>query len=228
MLKRLTICMLILLVTAGISTAQLYYVNLPPGHNKITLGDDRIPGVKGSPYLSDEWSMGTITLHNGSVIDSLEMRYNVFAGEIHYKHDGNVYILGSPDSVRYISMYGERYFVYLPYTDKKEGTLKDYFEFLSGDVAQLLVRHTVTKIKSNYNVALDVGEKDDRLEHKNAYYLRKDKSIVLIDRKGETVLDLLSDKSRELRDFVSRNRLSFTREADLKRIVDHYNSFHKN
>ncbi|HAX92737.1 MAG TPA: hypothetical protein DCY25_02110 [Bacteroidales bacterium] len=172
--------------------------------------------------------MGTITLHNGNMIDSLYMRYNVFNREIHYKHEGNVYILGSPDSVRYIMMYEGRYFVYLPFTDRKEGMQKDYFEFLSGDVAQLLVRHTVTRIKSNYNVAMDVGEKDDRLEHKNAYYLRKDNSIVLIDRKGQNLLDLLSDKSRELRDFVSQNRLSFTREADLKRIADHYNSFHKN
>lgn len=211
MVSRLSLCISVVLLNCGISSAQLYYVNLPPGHNKITLGDNRIPGMAGSPYLSDEWSVGNITLHNGNVIEKLEMRYNVYAGEIHYKYDGKVYILGSPDSVRYISLNEGRYFVYLPFTDKKKGMQKDYFEYLSGDVAQLLARHTVTVIKANYNVALDAGEKDDRLEHKSDYYLRKDKSIVLIDRKGENLLNLLSDKSRELRDFVSKNRLSYTR-----------------
>ncbi|HQG77076.1 MAG TPA: hypothetical protein PLS58_06280 [Bacteroidales bacterium] len=226
MLTRISFFIFILLINLNLATAQLYYVNLPPGHNKITLGRDRIPGLAGSPYLYDEWEPGRIILHNGNVIDSLYMRYDVYAREIHYKAEGNIYILGSPDSVKSITLYS-RHFEYLPFTEKKNTVQKDYFEVLTADGrAQLLIRHMVTRIKSNYNVALDVGEKDDRLEHKSLFYLRRDKTILLIDRKGKALMEMLIDKSRELENFVSQNRLSFTREADLKRVVDYYNSLY--
>lgn len=224
MLLRLSICLSVIIFNCGIAFSQLYYVHLPPGHNKLYVGDDRIPGVVGSPFLSDEWMNGNITLYNGRVINDLPMRYNVYLKEMHYQADNNVYILGSPDSVLFITLNDKR-FMYLPFEEKKKETQKDYFEVVSGDVAQLLLRHTVNMLKSNYNIALNAGEKNDRLEHKSIYYLRKDNSNVLIDKKGESVYRLLADKSKELRDFASKNRISFTNEADLKKLVEYYNSF---
>jgi hypothetical protein len=220
---RVIICLSILVFNCSIAVSQLYYLNLPPGHNKLHVGDDRIPGIVGSPFLVDEWSKGNIILYNGKIIDDLPLRYNVYSREMHYQADNKVYILGSPDSILFITMNNKR-FMYLPFEEKKKAQ-KDYFELLTGDVAQLLIRHTVTLVKSNYNVALNAGEKDDRLEHKSIYYLRKDNSIVLIDKKGESFFRLLADKSKELKTFASRNKFSFTNQDDLKRIVDYYNSF---
>lgn len=216
---------LFILLNCSAAFSQLYYLNLPPGHNKLVVGDHRIAGVVGSPYLNDEWSKGTITLHNGQIIEDLPMKYNVYLKEMHYQADNNVYVLGAPDSVLFINL-GDRRFMYLPFEEKKTNTQKDYFELITGNVSQLLVRHTITRLESNYNIALNAGEKNDRLEPKSDYYLRKDNAILLIDKKGESLYQLLADKSKEIRKFVSDNRLSFNRGEDLKRIVEYYDSFY--
>ncbi|MGE5406856.1 MAG: hypothetical protein ACM3NR_04005 [Methanosarcina sp.] len=223
MFLRISAFLSILIFNCSIAVSQLYYLNLPPGQNKLYVGDKRIPGLVGSPYLSDDWSTGSITLYNGNVINNLPLKYNVYLKEFHYQADKNEYILGSPDSVLFITMNGKR-FMYLPFEEKKIKQ-KDYFEVLTGDESQLLLRHTASITKSNYNIALNAGEKDNRLEQKKLYYLRKYESIVLIDKKGKNLYNLLNDKSEELKQFSLQNHLSFTNEDDLKRIIDYYNSF---
>lgn len=223
---RLNFCLAVLLFNCGILLPQLYYVKLPAGHDKIHTTNDRVPGLVGSPYLSDDWSKGSIALYNGDVIDDITLKYNVFKKEMLFQADGDIYVLSSPDSVLFITM-GDRRFVYLPVNDRKKKSEKDYFEELSdGDACRLLLRHTASILKSNYNVALNVGEKDDRMEHQSAYYLRKDNLVVPVDRKGENLYRLLADKSAELRDFVKERNLSFASQDDLKQIIDYYNSFY--
>ncbi len=159
---RLNFCLAVLLFNCGILLPQLYYVKLPAGHDKIHTTNDRVPGLVGSPYLSDDWSKGSIALYNGDVIDDITLKYNVFKKEMLFQADGDIYVLSSPDSVLFITM-GNRRFVYLPVNDRKKKSEKDYFEELSdGDVCRLLLRHTASILKSNYNVALNAGEKDDR------------------------------------------------------------------
>jgi len=222
---RLNFCLAVLLFNCGILLPQLYYVKLPAGHDKIHTTNDRVPGLVGSPYLSDDWSKGSIALYNGDVIDDITLKYNVFKKEMLFQADGDIYVLSSPDSVLFITM-GDRRFVYLPVNDRKKKSEKDYFEELSdGDVCRLLLRHTASILKSNYNVALNAGEKDDRMEHQSAYYLIKDNLVVPVDKKGENLYRLLSDKSAELSDFVKERHLSFTSQDDLIQIIDYYNSF---
>lgn len=223
---RINICLSILIFNCSIAVSQLYYVTLPPGHIKLHEGDDRIPGVSGSPFLSDDWSMGSITLNNGKVIDSILLKYNVYNSEMQFQAGKEIFVLGSPDSVLFVTLNDKR-FMYLPFLDKKKKPLKEYFEVYSGDgMLLILIRHTVEVIKSNYNVALNTGEKNDRLQHKKSFYLKKDNEIVLIDKKGENLFSLLKDKSKELRDFTSQNHLSFTKGDDLERIIKYYNSIY--
>lgn len=224
MILRLGLILLLLLFKYEISVSQLYTVQFPPGYNKIN-PDKGISEVVGSPYLSDDWSNGSVKTYNGKVIDNLSLRYNVYEKQIQFQADNNIYFLGSPDSLLLVTL-DDKHFLYLSFEDKN-GLQKDYFEDLSGDgEAQLLLRHTVIIIKSNYNVALNAGEKNDRLEHKSFYYIRKGSSVVLIDKKGDNLYNLLSEKSKELHDFVSLYHLSFTNKYHLKRMVEYYNSLY--
>lgn len=224
MYQRLIMFSSVLCLSCGVAFSQLYYVNLPPGHNKLVTTDERIPGIVGSPYFSDNWSKSEITLLNGKVINDLFLRYNVHSGEIHFQTDNKTYILGSPDSVVSIDMYDKR-FVYLPYQEKRSAQKKDYFEVFSSDgMVQILIRHSRDVVKSNYNVALNTGEKDDRMVPKQTFYIRKENSNVEVDKRGDNVYELLKDRSGELKEFVKRNKISFTQGEDLKQLVEYYNS----
>lgn len=226
MLLRLSICLITLLVsTTKLSFSQLYTVQLPPGNNKI-LTEEPTPGVVGSPYLQDGWSKGSVNTSNGKIIDNLNLRYDVYKKEIQFQADNKIYILSSPDSLNSVII-GSRRFIYLSFKDKKT-MQKDYFEELSPvNKSQLLMRHTVRIIKSNYNKALNVGNKDDRFEHRSYYYIRKGNVIALIDKKGNSFFTLFAESSQELKKYVQQNSLSFSNREDIEQIVTYCNSLYE-
>ena len=197
-------------------------MQLPVGYNKIYTSDN-IPGIDGSPYLWEGWIIGNVTFRNGKTIRGLSLRYNTNKDEMQYQADNKIFIIGTPDSLTSINI-GERTFVYNAFDDNGKYN-RGYFEVISKGKAYILLRHKVLLKKSNYNAALDVGEKNDHLEHKEAYCIKKDDSIiVLIDKKGKNLLQLLSDKSDEVSDFVKKNHMSYTNKNELCRIADYYTS----
>lgn len=206
--------------------SQLTTLQFPPGHNKIYVSNIS-PDVEGSPYLFENWVNGEVVLSNGGVIRDIAMNYSVYRKEMHFQSGKNTYVLGAVDSVKLIKL-DKRQFVYLPYIEKKKKVSKDYFEELTNpDEAQLLLHHSSVLLKSNYNAALDVGNKNDRLEYKSAYFLKKNDTVVQIDKDGSNLLSLLDDGSNRIREFVAANNLSFTNQDDLIRIVEYYNSIQK-
>lgn len=195
---KIYICLLLLISEMQISFCQLTTIRFPPGHKKIyQTENDNKEDVVGSPYLTDNWIVGKIVLSNGSVIESLPLRYNVFKGVFHFKHANDIFVIESPDSIDNIEMNNKK-FIYLLFRNNKGKVEHDYFEVLldSGEL-NLLIRHTVTLVKSNYNVALDTGEKSDRWEHKNTYYLKKGNEVFLINKKEKYILKALADENND-------------------------------
>lgn len=193
---RIYIGLLLILFGIQISFCQLTTIRFPPGHNKIYQTEgDHIDGAEGSPYLTDKWITGNIALSNGSVIESLPLRYNVFRGEFHFKHADDVYVIESPDSIDFIEMDNKK-FTYLLFRNNKGKVEYDYFEvLLENGESKLLLRHTVTLVKSNYNVALNTGDKNDHWEHKNTYYLKKSNEVFLIRKNEKYILKALEDEN---------------------------------
>lgn len=220
---RLTLIYFVLFLfgTLGIGYSQTYRIELPVGYNKIYVSD-MLPGVDGSPYLWDGWVTGSVIFRNGKSIDSLSLRYNVHKGEMQFQTNNKIYIIGVPDSLNSVNI-AQRTFVYSAFDDKGKYN-RSYFEVISKGKAQIFVRHLVQIRKSNYNAILNAGEKNDQLEHKEAYYIKKEYSVVLIDKKGKNLLQLLSDKSEEVSGFVKKNHISYTDKNELCRIADYYNS----
>ena len=202
--------------------AQSGMIQLPPGYNKIYY-TDRIPGdVVGSPYLWEDWIKCSVSFRNGQILQDVAMRYNVYKGEMQYKTGKGIFIIGAPDSILSLK-FSDRTFIYTKF-DENNSQKKDYFEVVSDGKAQILVRHMMQIIKSNYNVALDVGEKNDHLRLKEVYYVKKDNLVAEVDKKGKTLLNLLADKSVQLSDFIKKNHPSFKDKADLCRVTEYYNS----
>lgn len=195
-------------------------IQFPPGYNVIVKGEST-PNVIGSQYLSEEWKKGRITFNNGSMIDTINLRLNAYKNEMHFLDKGVEYTIGCPDKIKDIHI-GSRKFIYAPY---KEGNsiLNGYFEVLVDGKTSLLVLFTVKRIESNYNIALSVGSKEDRLELCERYFFATGSSIIELDKKGNKLFDSLGNKSDVLRKKVKEERLSFKRKEDLAKIVSYVN-----
>lgn len=203
------------------SFAQEILLRSPPGDN-ITIIDERIPGVEGSQYLSEEWTKGHITLKDETTIDTINLRLNVYRQQMHYFHNGVEYSIGSPENIKEITM-GNRKFIYCPYKDENEIT-HGYFEVLvEGDIKLLVLFH-VTRIPANYNVVLDCGNQNDQLKLAERYFISKDNAIIEVDKKGKSLFSYIGEKGELLRKKIKEERLSFKAKEDLVEIVTHVNT----
>ncbi|TCN65432.1 hypothetical protein [Acetobacteroides hydrogenigenes] len=196
-------------------------VAFPPGSNIIVKGENII-GVDGSQYLSEEWTKGNITMNNGTIIDSIDLRLNAYKKEMHYLYKDVEYSINSPESIREVKM-GNRKFIYSSYKTDKNDISKNYFEVLAEGKASLLVLYYIKRISSNYNVVLDVGNRNDQLELNEKYFITIGNSIIEIDKKGKSIFDNLGDKSDLLKKRIKEEDLSFKKKEDLIKIVSYMN-----
>ena len=77
-------------------------------------------------------------------------------------------------------------------------------------------------LKANYNVALDVGSKDSEIVKKEVYYFSEANKLIEIKRKKD-LLGYFKDRSNNMESFISKNKLSVSKERDLITIFKHIN-----
>ena len=210
-----------LFMLGNTSNAQNIKIKFPPGYNVVVQGE-RIPGVTGSQYLSEEWTKGRIILNNGNSIDSIDLRLNAYKNEMHYLDKGVEYLIGTPQNIKEITI-DNRKFVYYPYVDGS--TIQHgYFEVLVEGKTELLVLHYIIKKPSNYNQALDYGEKNDRLILSEKYFIKKGNTVIEHDKKGKNLTALAGDKGDQIKSKIKEDNLSLKTKEDLIKIVKYANT----
>ena len=224
-MKKLIFGCLLVGVCATWVHGQNFKIQMPLTYNRIPMTDE-IPGKEGSPYLSDKWLPGTILLTNGSKIDGLTYRYSVYRKEMEFQKENTAYAIEAPDSIKELWI-NNRLFIYLAFTNKNK-TEKDFFEVVIDGKAKLLIRYVIETIPANYNEALAVGNKNDQISIKETYYLQKNQETPFrIDKKGNNVVESMSDKSKEMKDFLEKKKTSFKDKNDLMQLIGYYNRMFK-
>ena len=86
-----------------------------------------------------------------------------------------------------------------------------------GDQTKMVTQYSVEVIPADYNVALDVGNKEDRVIKKVRHYLLRGNELVEFTRKS--VVALMADDGEHIKQFIKKNRVDFDQEADLQSLV---------
>ena len=102
------------------------------------------------------------------------------------------------------------------------GTKFDNFCTVYGSRARLVKQSYVELQKADYNLALDVGNKQDRFIKKSKFYLVKDDELIELTKKS--VYIVMASKAAEIREFIKKKRINFTEERDLRSVIDYYDS----
>lgn len=98
--------------------------------------------VTGSAYLNNDWCYGYIVLNSGARIDSIQLRYNNYKGELYFIDRGNTYLTeGSYKEFGFSEAINDltRDFIFknnYPATGKNTG--KTNYQYLGGTSYQLL------------------------------------------------------------------------------------------
>lgn len=147
-------------------------------------------GAKGSVYLNDDWISSVFYLKPGTfAVNTFE---NV---PIKLDLKTNTLEINTKDGIKVLDGSKIQRFEWVnPHNNQKEeyvncdeflfeGTRLNGFCKISGTDVKLIRRHYVEILKADYNVALDVGNKEDQIIKKTNFYLLRDKQIVECNKK---------------------------------------------
>ncbi|MCW5909754.1 MAG: hypothetical protein KIT62_01710 [Cyclobacteriaceae bacterium] len=116
-----------------------------------------------------------------------------------------------------------RYFVNAKDYDFNGSGLPGMFEVLVEGKTTLFKRTTKYVQKANYNIAMDVGSRDDVIIDKHEYYWATGGQVRELPR-GRKMLGLFQDKGAEVKSYVKDKGLRLNKEEDIILLFKYYNN----
>ncbi len=246
-MEKILVCLLCLVSTGGWAQNQMQMLNTT--RDQINMNGLKIPTtgtlwgvasadngeVVGETYLDTVWAKGNVKLYQsiqpigGKAIDTLSglaMRYNVYFNEIEIllntfndvralqgKQIKSFSLEKAGKSIQFLN-------AKLYETDKQP---TGFFEVMvPGKLTLVALPRTIVK-KPTYNAAFEVGTKDTRILLDADYYVLKEGKAEKMKLTKKSLLDLMSDKGKEMETFLKTNDLDLKERSNLVRLFEQYN-----
>lgn len=179
--------------------------------------------VEGSPFFSEEWRLGTMILPGGKRYDSIELKIDLLADEVHYKDlKGNPLI--ATTRIREIWLNGEAgkkfHFVHSSFIGTGTAATAGWHQMLTEGSA-ILFGKPVKEITEVKPYGSSVSEQ--RITTVTRYFILSDNKLSPI-KSLNAIPELFSQKADQLKQFISTNKLKGKAEGDYISLVTFYNS----
>lgn len=180
--------------------------------------------VDGSPYFSEDWMPGVIVMPGGTRYDSLELKLDLLANEVHYKDPkGNELI--STNDIRELWLNDPAngavyHFVHSSFFDPSMNMTRGWYEQLVAGNAWLFKR-VVKQITESKPYSASTAEQ--RIHSVNQYFVMQDKTLAPL--KSITAFPaLFPAKQSLLEQYISANKLKGKSDKDYIILLNYYNS----
>lgn len=181
--------------------------------------------INGNPYIFKDFHKGKLILNTDEKLDT-EIRYDMYADEIHLKDHDVLYALIHPEKVKKIEV-DSLTFIYSAYVKSSGDESSEdssYFIVIADGKCKLLVKKNI-RIQDAEPPKLYVDAKPAKfISTKDTYYLKLSNKSAIRIRKEKELLSVLADKKEELSSFISSNKLEISDIKDLVKIITYYNS----
>jgi hypothetical protein len=98
------------------------------------------------------------------------------------------------------------------------------FEVLTKGKTMLLSHVGLEYVKANYNMAMDVGEKNDTYAQRRTLFVYHETKLVKIEKNKKKLLSLFPGKTKQIEEYAERNNLGFRKESDLVQLIEYINT----
>ena len=199
----------------------LYGIPLPEGK------------VLGDTYLDTHWRNSHVLLYeNDKLIEGFPMRYDIHLDELEFKGKNGIKALAGSKVKSFVLADSitrtPAYFINGKAFRNESGVpFTGFFQVLTDGSVPLLKKTYIDIKKADYNVALNVGNPDDKILKKNNFYVLKENRVIELPTSRKKFLNIF-DHNSTIEEFIKQNGLSTSNEQDLKIILDHYNSVPNN
>jgi hypothetical protein len=192
--------------------------------------DGLYEGIKGTPYLFNEWKKGNIYLIDNTYINDVSIKYNIYTDDILYLNSksGDSLIIDrslinsfeiTGDNSNNLLLFKE--ISLRPYKKDKSTFVKVLYDGKS----KFIVKYTKTFIKADYKGAYSAGRKYDEYIDDQQYYIMKDDNTpAKIKLNKKSVTKVLSDKDDKIKSYLNEHKLALDNEDDVERLLQYYDS----
>lgn len=197
--------------------------------------DERYEGVKGTPFLVDQWSPGKVTMRNGKVFANVELKYDLYRDEIVVKHPYDHAVIPDKRTITQFSLDAEQandssYFVLVDDLPNSRNFPPNHFaQVLYGSLSQpdastLLAVHKKKLIKANFEGAYSANRRYDEFsELMTSYYLIKPNGqSYQLKPTIKSIRQSLNDKKATVNQFLANETINPENPNDLVRLIKHY------
>lgn len=188
----------------------------------------------GDPYLDTTWQAGNVRLYNRTgtalPIDSIAgvpVRLDLSANEVEIKAGANDIRAIKGSAVRYVDM-NNRFGTVSRFVNVRDyqgdaDKLTGFFEQLVTGRFDLLQHPSVHILKANYNVAMNVGSKDDELVKKLEWYVAWNRKAIKFSPGKKNLLELMADKKDQIDAFLKNEKPDLKSRSGLMSVLVYYN-----
>lgn len=189
----------------------------------------------GTPYLDTTWQAGNVKFYNkvgmSLTTDSLAgvpVRLDLLANEVDVRAGTSSIKAVKASAIRYVDMnnaYGSvSRFINVQEFQPEGQPLTGFFEQIAAGKLSLLMHPTVHIQKGNYNVAMNVGSKDDVLMKRFDWYAGRGKQVVKFSPGKKAILDLMADKKDQIDAFLKAKKPDLKTREGLFTTFAYYNT----
>jgi len=188
-----------------------------------------VPGeTRGSYYLYDHWSPGTITMTNGEEVADIFLKYNFRKRSLEIKTD-TAYLSMDMSDTEQFTIYDDdqrafRNFVAAQNYQIEETPLTGALEMLYQGKISLVARVAPKLIEANYKGALSGGSTSDKIVKEKEYFLVNDNQLTSLPTKKKQAIEILQGYDPQIKQFMKAEKLKLKREEDLIAIAEHLSS----
>lgn len=192
--------------------------------------DELYEGVKGTPYLYDEWKPGNIYLTDSTFIKDVKIKYNVYTDDLLYLNStsGDSLIINRNMIWKFeITDTPSDDIVLMEEMDLKPGKTdkKGFVRLIYDGRTKLILKYNKTFIRANYKGAYAAGNKYDEYTDDYQYYIIKSTNTpVRIKLNKNSVVKALSDKEEKVRAYTGEHQLNLKNEDDVAELVKFYDN----
>ncbi|MCF8302583.1 MAG: hypothetical protein K9I94_04835 [Bacteroidales bacterium] len=181
-----------------------------------------LEGEAGSIYLNDEFIEGALTLENGSQIDDLSYRYNLYTQQMEFIKGEDSLALAKPSEISELH-FDDHVFVWERFLTRKGEIKCGYFELLSEGKINLLLRRQIAYHVSAECDGLERFTPDTYVRVNSFYYQHDDQPAQMLKPRERRLMKLFSDEKETIRGFMVNKAIDVNRKEDLMRLFSYYN-----
>lgn len=192
----------------------------------------REPGTVGSVYLNDAWKKATVRLKKSArgveVLADITIKLDLKANMFDVLMENKVKVL-SGEKVRSFTWMNDirqepDLYLNCDVFKADDGKLVGFARVLNKDTTglMLLEHNYLEMIKANYNVALNVGSRENKFVKRTQLYVLRDGKLVAVNK--NSLLDNMADQAAAVNKFIKENKISLKSQSSMAAVVDYYNT----